>query len=237
MAGTFDQAALLDAWETALSEPEPLGAPSLLVSLGWVAGGDELAGSTTGETDRLLFRLREAVFGTPLECVATCPSCGAIREFDTSAGHLVPTAPSAVAERVSLLGGQLHCRPVLNSDVRDLLDVVEPISARQLLQTCLIDADAALATLTDDDCDRALLQLAEADPGSCVEVALDCECGHRWIDEFDIRTFLLTELTDWAVRALRDVHRLASRYGWSEAEILRMSPWRKRIYLDACEGT
>jgi hypothetical protein len=236
MAGTFDQAALLDAWETALSEPGPLGAPSLLVSLSWVASSDALAGSTTGETDRMLFALREAVFGPALDCVATCQSCGVIREFSATAGDLVAAAPSSVADRVSLLDGVLQCRPVLNSDLRDLLGSAGPVSARRLLQTCLVGESAVLETLADDDCERALGQLAEADPGACVEVALDCECGHRWIDEFDIRAYLLTELTNWAVRALRDVHRLASRYGWSESAILRMSPWRKRIYLDACEG-
>lgn len=237
MAATFDQAALLDAWEMALSEPEPLGAPSLLVSLGWVAGVNELADSTTGETDRLLFALRENVFGPALECVATCPSCAEVREFNTSAGDLMPPAPYAVTQHVSLLEGQLQCRTVLNSDVRDLIGAAGTVSARQLLQKCAVGESSALQTVTDEDCDRALGELAEADPGSCIEIALDCECGHQWIDEFDIRTFLLAELTDWAVRALRDVHRLASRYGWSESAILRMSPWRKRIYLDACEST
>jgi hypothetical protein len=236
MAGTPEQAALLDAWEAALSEPEQFRAPSLLVSLGWLANTDALAVSTTGETDRLLFALREVVFGPALECVAACPSCGETREFTTTASDLVPPAPTAVAERLDLLDRGLQCRPLLNSDVRDLLSTVGPIDSRRLLRTCHQGDDTAIDALADEDCDHALGQLAEADPGSFIEIALDCVCGHRWIDEFDIRTFLLTELTDWAVRALRDVHRLASRYGWSESAILAMSPWRKRIYLEACEG-
>jgi hypothetical protein len=49
---------------------------------------------------------------------------------------------------------------------------------------------------------------------------------------FDIVSHLWTELDAWARRMLREVHALAATYGWSEAEILRMSATRRRAYLD-----
>ena len=42
-----------------------------------------------------------------------------------------------------------------------------------------------------------------------------------------------SDLTDWVGRTLTEVHQLARAYGWSEAEILAMSGWRRRWYLEA----
>jgi hypothetical protein len=35
---------------------------------------------------------------------------------------------------------------------------------------------------------------------------------------------------------LRDVHALATAYGWREADIVAMSPWRRQVYLDMVSG-
>lgn len=236
MARTPDSAALLDAWEAALAEPDPIQAPSLLVSLGWVDTPEALHNSTVGQTDTLLFSLRSQLFGPRLECVCACPTCGQGVEFTVSTSDLMAEEPRARATRVSLLSGRLTCRPPANIDLYEIRNAPEPAGSRQLLRRCALDDAASVADLSEDDCEQALSELAQADTGSCVEIALECPSGHRWVDEFDIRRHLLSDLTDWAARTLRDVHQLASRYGWSESAILRMSPWRKRIYLDACEG-
>jgi hypothetical protein len=236
MAPTPGSAQLLDAWETALSEPEPIRAPSLLLSLGWLDTPELLGSSTVGETDRLLFALRTALFGARMECVAACQSCGESLEFDIATTDIVPRVPATTVGRAGLLDGLLECRLPVNSDFGELLDGSEAFASRRLLWQCLLNDPTNLEGLSDEECDRALAELADADPGSSIKIAIECSCAHRWIEEFDIRSYLLTELTDWAVRTLRDVHRLASRYGWSESAILQMSPWRKSIYLEACEG-
>ena len=35
-----------------------------------------------------------------------------------------------------------------------------------------------------------------------------------------------------AGRLMRDIHLLASAYGWTEAEVLSLSAWRRQAYLD-----
>lgn len=236
MARTPGSTALLDAWETALAERGPMRAPELLVSLGWVDTPDALAHATIGETDRLLFELHHRLFGPTLDCVVACPSCHDLLEFTTTAADIVPPQPAGVDHEATVLDGRLRCRRPTNADVVRLLDGGW-VDSRGLLEACLLSDFAALGETSDEDCDRALGELAHADPGASVEIAIDCSCGNHWIDEFDIRGYLMAELTDWAARTLRDVHRLASRYGWSESAILGMSPWRTRIYLDACEAT
>ena len=48
--------------------------------------------------------------------------------------------------------------------------------------------------------------------------------------------FLWAELDGWARRLAGEVHLLAAVYGWGEAEILAMSPPRRRLYLDGVAG-
>ena len=58
----------------------------------------------------------------------------------------------------------------------------------------------------------------------------------RWLEPFDIASFLWTELHAWASRTLYDVHQLAAAYGWSEAECLSLSARRRGYYLELIAG-
>ena len=75
--------------------------------------------------------------------------------------------------------------------------------------------------------------MAEADPQADIQLALSCPaCGHQWLSTFDIVSFFWSEINAWAYRILREVHILASAYGWREADILAMSPYRRQLYLE-----
>jgi hypothetical protein len=89
------------------------------------------------------------------------------------------------------------------------------------------------AALGDPMLDALSAAMALRDPQAAVTVDLDCaECGHGWAAPFDIAGYLWTELTAAAGRIMRDVHGLATAYGWSEAEVLSVSPARRRQYLE-----
>src|SRR6478609_3730934 len=103
MARTPDSTALLDAWEAALCEPASVRAPSLLLSLDWLDSPEALAGSTIGQTDCLLFELRNLLFGPTLECVSVCGSCAQTVEFAISTADIVPAASSTGVAGVELL--------------------------------------------------------------------------------------------------------------------------------------
>jgi hypothetical protein len=75
--------------------------------------------------------------------------------------------------------------------------------------------------------------LAEADPLADVQLAVSCpSCGTRQQVSFDILSFFWTEIEAWAWRILREVHTLASAYGWHEHDILALSPRRRQSYLE-----
>jgi hypothetical protein len=74
--------------------------------------------------------------------------------------------------------------------------------------------------------------MAEIDPQADIQIALTCPaCLHQWSAAFDIASHLWIEVNSWAMRILDEVHRLASAYGWSEADILELSPMRRQLYL------
>ena len=79
-------------------------------------------------------------------------------------------------------------------------------------------------------------RLAEADPQADVQLAMACpKCQHAWKTPLDIVSYFWSEIDAWAARLLHEIHTLASAYGWREAEVLALSPWRRRAYLELIE--
>jgi len=98
---------------------------------------------------------------------------------------------------------------------------------------CCDGGDQAVEALPDGVIAALTAQMAQADPQADLQLDLSCPaCRHRWLAAFDMITFLWNEIDSWARRMLREVHALASAYGWSEADILSMSATRRHLYLD-----
>jgi hypothetical protein len=107
-----------------------------------------------------------------------------------------------------------------------------------LLRRCVLDATrdgapADAADLPDGVQARITEVCAEADPRADVRLDLPCPgCGHRTKALLDIAAALWAELDGWARGILLDVHLLASAYGWTEPDVLALSPLRRRYYLE-----
>ena len=79
--------------------------------------------------------------------------------------------------------------------------------------------------------------MAAADPQADLQLSLACpECQHTWQTPLDIVSYFWSEIQAWATRLLREIHALASAYGWNEAEVLALSSWRRRAYLELIES-
>ncbi|MFG3290584.1 hypothetical protein ACGF3G_17480 [Streptomyces sp. NPDC048179] len=109
-----------------------------------------------------------------------------------------------------------------------------------LLARCLVSAahhgTAVPAAELPAPVQRRIAEAVEAaDPGADLTLNVACpECGAATRAELDIASYLWTELDSWARDVLLDVHLLATAYGWSEPEILALSPLRRRYYLELC---
>jgi hypothetical protein len=234
-------AILLRAWESGTGAAPSVRAPSLLHSLGAVAASVRTDEMTVGQCDAWLFKLRRVIFGEMLEVLATCPACQNDVELIVALGELQPPLREGAAAplTVQVDGYTLRCRIPSNEDLRVLASRSGGATLRDLLERCVIEANAAdrspvlLRHLPEATVEATIEALAEADPGACTQLRISCPCGGEWVDELDIRDVLWSELTEWVGRTLTQVHQLARSYGWSEAEILQMSGWRRRWYLEA----
>ena len=108
----------------------------------------------------------------------------------------------------------------------------------KMLALCLLEIQCygkvhEVHDLPDSVLEALSHRMEEEDPQADIRMSLNCpHCSHQWEVQFDIETYLWTEINWWAKRILRDVHILASAYGWSEYEILNLSPIRRQAYLN-----
>ena len=236
---------LLRAWEYGAAAAPGDRATSLLHSLGAVEGVDEL---TVGQCDARLIELRRALFGELLEAVATCPACGTEVDVTVPLRDLQPPLrddPVPVSElpvpevTVRADGYTLVCRIPRNGDLRALARRPGEVRLLDLLERCVLEASSPTGTpVAPRDLPEATVTavaeaLAESDPGAQTMLRMRCGCGGEWTDELDIRAVVWSDLTEWVGQALTEVHLLARAYGWSESDILAMSGWRRRWYLEA----
>lgn len=235
---------LLRVWEEGSVRSPERRSLLLLASACEELSPEQLVGLSAGQRDARLLALREELFGAQLACLDTCPGCGEHVEVQLTVGDLrresAPTRPATLSlarDETEILFRLPTCRDLLRIDRTHTPEA----HRRQLLDTCILEirrpggnGSAACAHELDEAAADAIeAAMAEADPQADVDLDLRCpECGHAWHTPFDIGAFLWTEIHHWARRLLRDVHRLASAYGWCESDILALSAPRRQAYLD-----
>jgi hypothetical protein len=111
-------------------------------------------------------------------------------------------------------------------------ETVPEQAAQKLLEYCCVerpvDAQGDVGELINE-VEAGLMAL---DPGSEFRFSLACDtCGHQWSETLDIHGLLWEEVDAHARALLIDVHCLARAYGWSETEILALSPQRRATYV------
>jgi hypothetical protein len=249
---TFSPAELLTAWERCLPL-SPVGRAVALLELAEPGlAADAITALSVGSRDRELLRLRVSAFGTAISGLVTCPECGQTVELTADANDIIAAAGRPTPGRddeLALDRNGYHVRFRLPTSA-DLLALAVAWPAappgadaeRFLLGRCLRWAEhdgspVAPSELPDEIVELVGSSMNEHDPLADIELACDCpDCGEAWVAPLDVPGFLWAELTDFATRLLRDVHVLASGYGWCEAEILALTPVRRQAYLDLVAG-
>ena len=235
---------LLEVWEQGASLSAAERALLLLAAAYTELTPDKVAQFSIGRRDRDLLALREQTFGSQLDSIAACPSCAARLEFRVNAADICSTPPKEPdgALEVTHVDYSVQFRLPNSLDLARLDPAVDPETNRQhLLQSCVIAArrarmEVAAAELPAEVGTAIAQRMAAADPQADVQLALACpQCRCAWKTPFDIVSYFWTEIDAWASRLLREVHALASAYGWREAEVLALSPWRRQAYLELIE--
>lgn len=231
--------ALLEVWERAFAKPLAVKACALLSLAHPEAPFEDLGAWTVGQRDRALLELRQGLFGTRLDAVAHCPACAQKLELSFSTFEVIGKVVQP-PEALEVSAGGYRVRVRLPT-VHDLTQLQIGHSAQDLLERCLLEVRikkklelAPTAYALPDTVLNAIGEaMSQADPQALIELSLECpSCTHRWLSVFDIAFYLWRELDTWAHRTLHDVHQLARAYGWSEAQVLVLSPNRRRLYLE-----
>ncbi len=236
---------LLRAWEEATLQ-HPLDRALTLIGAAWPGRARaELARLSVGARDGLLLSLRERLFGREMRAVADC-ACGETLELPLSTADLraapaLPGPPAVAAEHeLTADGVVVRFRLVDSADLAAMLGCAGAEEARRvLLRRVVLSArrgDQPLDPLPAEIESRLEERLAELDPQADVSLNVECPaCGRRWQAAFDVLPFVWNDLDRWARGFFGAVDRLARAYGWREADVLALSPRRRRLYLEMAE--
>jgi hypothetical protein len=237
---TLSPRELLEIWEEGQRLHPIDRALTLLATACPERGQEELARLSIGQRDALLFSIQELTFGPRLEAFCECPSCGAELELSLNTADLLAGGHGPTGSDLSLEseGFDVRFRPPNSLDLAASVNVGLVEGDKELLRRCVLratqgDTEVAVESLPEAVTSAIASRMLESDPLSEIQLTLDCPaCSRSWSTLLDIGSFLWTEL-DWqAKNLLREVDILARSYGWSEAEVLSLSPRRRQRYIE-----
>lgn len=198
---------------------------------------EELWALSLGQRDRLLAAVHARHFGDRVESVVDCSSCRNPFAVDFSLAALVSAtlgaqAPTALDERGQLtLADGTRIRLPSAEDERAVQALPPAEAALELLHRCAPEGIA----LADSESLQALI--AQAGPVLDLELPARCAlCQKEQSIHFDIVSFFFASLRNERPLLLREIHRLAMAYQWSQEAILRLPRSQRRAYVALVEA-
>jgi hypothetical protein len=184
-----------------------------------------------GAVNMALLALRRENFGARLAAQTDCTRCQTRLELALDLNAVM----ASLEAREVADGADRTCGALRAPTLRDLAAVAAATdteeAALMLWQRCSLEQPGA-AALSRAEAER---QLDLLDPAADIALTLSCDqCGHAWVQSLDVGALVWEEVSAGAARLLADVHRLAQTYGWSEREILALTPQRRAAYLALC---
>lgn len=186
-----------------------------------------------------LLALRNTIFNRQWSLRSACPACATECEFAVDCVALAEQLGAQPIEQCAAIEWQGRSLTARAPTIDDLIAIAgEADSAdavRALLARCLEGADElAIDGPAVEGLERHLEAL---DPAATIAFQLRCVgCAHEWSSLLDVGEALSAELQRAAERTLTEVDALARAYGWTEAEVLQLSPLRRAAYLQLVEA-
>jgi hypothetical protein len=113
----------------------------------------------------------------------------------------------------------------------------EEAFVRHLLDRCVLsctqrDRAVEVGAWPDAIVDALSNRIESLDPGANVSFALQCPgCGAQWLAPLDCGQLVWQKVQAAAERLLLDIDALARAYGWTEPDVLALSPVRRAAYV------
>lgn len=219
---------ILSLWERAVGRPRWARDDALLGGAGAPAG--------LGERNRALLAIRNALFGRDWPLRSDCPACGTACEFEADSVDLVEALarqpPAQGSAELDWHGRSTAIRALTADDLRGIADHDDIAGAARALAARCLPADVDASQLSEEDVEELGGWIERLDPAAAISFALACPaCGHQWPAPVDVADALWTEVQRAAELALTDVDALARAYGWTEEQVIGLSPVRRAAYL------
>lgn len=233
-------AELLDTWER-FNRSSPVKKALSLLKVACSDGDPaDPALLNIGERDLRLLQLREWMFGTSMVNISSCPACRERLEWITPVAALRYPPPPGNDAPLSFKyrDYDISFRLPNTYDLSQIQQINNTeLATKKILTACITGTSRNGCVCDPTDLPEDVLhaldeRLAEEDPQANIQMNLHCpHCSHEWQSRFDIVSYLWTEIDHWAKNMLHDVAILASAFGWSERDILTMTPDRRQLYL------
>jgi hypothetical protein len=226
---------ILAVWERAAGLGRWARDDALLATMG-------AAPQTLGTRNALLLSLRGSLFDRAWPLRSRCPGCNADCEFEVDCVALSEELSAGSAAdcgiAVDWAGHAIELRAPTALDVQTAARVPDAQSAARTLLARCVSGEFAPDTFDDRAVDELGSHLERLDPGAVVSFALRCpSCGHDWSATIDVGGAVWAELQRAAERSLIEIDALARAYGWTEQDVLCLSPMRRAGYLQLVGAT
>ena len=236
-----ESGALLGLWERGLGYPRIARGEALLEAAG--QGAD--ASRTFGQRNACLLDLHATFFGSRIDLISRCPTCGAAAQFSADCGALtVCTPPPAQEEhRLEVEGHVIDFRLPTSADIAVASSANgDDEFVFRLLERCVLrctreGAFTEIGEVPNVVLDALSQHMEALDPTAPVTFGVVCpECDTRWEAPLDLEELIWTKLRAAAERLLLDIDTLARAYGWTERDVLSLSEARRAAYLQLAAG-
>jgi hypothetical protein len=189
-----------------------------------------------GARNAMLLALRGTLFDRAWPLRSGCPACNTDCAFEADCIELAEelSAGSAAARTTALhwAGQPIELRAPTALDLQAAAEVPDPERAARILLARCISGDLAPDTLDNEAVNELGSHLERLDPGAVVSFILRCpNCNHDWSAAIDVGGAVWAELQRAAEQSVIEIDALARAYGWTEEDVLRLSPMRRAAYL------
>jgi hypothetical protein len=223
-----DPAQLLAAWEAGSRAPPVARAAVLVRQAELVEDLDAALDLPIGHGAALAARIHAETFGAAIDGILRCEGCDEELDVVVPLAELAGNASAATAEAAGLV--------VRAPTTRDLVEAGAADDApRTLMTRCVRDPDGE--AVEPDALDAE--QLAEVD-AAAEELAGAAglvlrgpcpACGEDATVPLDVGALLWEQVVRSARGLLAEVAELGASFGWSEEDVLALTPPRRRAYL------
>ena len=202
-----------------------------------------------GDREALLLQLRSWLIGDQPDAVIECPvdECGEKIEVELSILDVLQEEyDDAAAEYEEALGigdtrKLVRFRVPTGADQEAVASMARTDvagAARALLERCVVSvAGRDPAEDLDEIGDLVAKRWEQLDPQAETTLRFVCpNCGSEFETSLDAGSFLFEELATRSAHLFHEVDALARTYHWTEAEILSLSPKRRRRYVEMLAG-